>query len=36
MVKREGQLVTIAALYQLFCSDQPVGTTTEEDFPIVG
>lgn len=37
MVRGEGQLVTtIAALYQLFCSDQPAGMTTEEDFPVVG
>lgn len=36
MVKGEGQLVTIAALYQLFCSDQPVSMITEEDFPIMG
>lgn len=36
MDKGEGQLVTTAALYQLFFTDKSVGTTTAEDFPIVG
>lgn len=36
MKKGEGQLVTMAALNQLFFTDEPAGTTTAGDFPIVG
>lgn len=36
MEKGDGQVVTMATLYQLFFTDEPAGTTTAGDYPIVG